>query len=90
MRRLGRQRIEQAPLYYLFNLDAHVPNNHLLRCGITNADTVIHRASQHDCERCPLKAQDCLNIPLRKITRHVNESAREVARQIAKAPAYVR
>jgi len=27
---------------------------------------------------------------MRKITRHVNESARDVARQIAKTPAYVR
>ena len=60
------------------------------RSGITKADTVIYRSSQHDCRHCPMKAQCCPNTPMRKIARHVNESAREVARQIAKTPAYVR
>jgi transposase len=61
-----------------------------LRPGITKANTIIFRASQHDCKDCPLKAQCCPNTPMRKIARHVNESARDVARQIAKTPAYVR
>jgi hypothetical protein len=61
-----------------------------LRPGITKANTIIYRASQHDCKDCPLKAQCCPNTPMRKIARHVNESARDVARQIAKTPAYVR
>lgn len=60
------------------------------RSGITKADTVIYRSAQHDCRHCPMKAQCCPNTPMRKIARHVNESAREVARQIAKTPAYVR
>jgi hypothetical protein len=37
-----------------------------------------------------MKAQCCPNTPMRKITRHVNESAREVARKLAKTPAYAR
>lgn len=61
-----------------------------LRSGVTKANTVIYRASQRDCKGCPLKAQCCPNTPMRKIARHVNESAREVARQIAKTPVYVR
>jgi len=28
---IGRQDICQAPLFYSFNLDDHVPKNHLLR-----------------------------------------------------------
>ena len=28
---MGRQEVEQAPLFYSFNLDAHIPANHLLR-----------------------------------------------------------
>jgi transposase len=28
---MGRQEVAQAPLFYSFNLDAHIPGNHLLR-----------------------------------------------------------
>src|SRR6185312_14776014 len=28
---MGRQEVAQAPLFYSFNLDAHIPANHLLR-----------------------------------------------------------
>jgi transposase len=60
------------------------------RSGITKDNTIIYHASQHDCERCPLKAQCCPNTPMRKIARQVNESARDVARQVAKTPRYAR
>jgi transposase len=60
------------------------------RTGVTKANTIIYRASEHDCKGCSLKAQCCPNTPMRKVTRQVNESARQVARQIAKTPAYVR
>lgn len=62
----------------------------LPRSGITKANTIIYRASQHDCKHCPLKSKCCPNTPMRKIARQVNESARQVARQIAKTPAYAR
>lgn len=28
---MGRQEVAQSPLFYSFNLDAHIPSNHLLR-----------------------------------------------------------
>ena len=28
---MGRQEVAQAPLFYSFNLDTHIPANHLLR-----------------------------------------------------------
>lgn len=60
------------------------------RTGITKENTIIYHASEHDCRACPLKAQCCPNTPMRKIRRQVNEAARDVARQIATTPAYVR
>lgn len=60
------------------------------RSRITKANTVIYRATQRDCRACPLKAQCCPNTPMRKIARALNEPAREIARQIAKTPGYVR
>jgi len=43
-----------------------------------------------DCRDCPLKSKCCPKSPSRKITRHVHEAARDVARAIAKTPAYER
>lgn len=47
-----------------------------------------YRASQYDCQPCPLKAKCCPNTPNRKITRSPHEPARDVARAIAKTDAY--
>lgn len=58
------------------------------RTRITKNDTVIYRASQLDCAPCPLKARCCPNTPMRKIARSIHESARDVARRIAKTPQY--
>jgi hypothetical protein len=41
-----------------------------------------------DCRDCALKSRCCPNSPSRKITRHIYEAARHVARAIAKTPAY--
>lgn len=60
------------------------------RSGVTKADTIIYRASARDCVSCPLKTRCCPNTPIRKIARQLNESARDVARQIAKTEAYAR
>jgi hypothetical protein len=49
------------------------------RSGVTKADTIIYRASEHDCRGCSLKAQCCPNTPMRKI-----------ARKIAMTPQYLR
>jgi transposase len=47
-----------------------------------------YRASQYDCQPCPLKLQCCPNMPSRKIDRSPHEAARDVARAIAKTAAY--
>ena len=41
-----------------------------------------------DCRSCPLKPRCCPKSPSRKITRHIHEAARDVARGIAKTAAY--
>lgn len=43
-----------------------------------------------DCRACPLKWKCCQKSLSRKITRHIHEAARDVARAIAKTPAYDR
>jgi hypothetical protein len=58
------------------------------RSGITKANTIIYRSSSHDCAECPLKQRCCANTPYRKVTRSVYEAARDVAREVAKTPAY--
>ena len=55
---------------------------------ITKADTIIYRSSQSDCATCPMKTRCCPNTPTRKIARSVHESARDVARNIAKTSGY--
>jgi transposase len=59
-----------------------------LRTHVTKADTIIYRSSQSDCATCPMKVRCCPNTPIRKIARSVHESARDVARDIAKTDGY--
>lgn len=58
------------------------------RTHVTKADTIIYRSSQSDCATCTMKSRCCPNTPTRKITRSVHESARDVARAIAKTDEY--
>jgi hypothetical protein len=58
------------------------------RTHITKSDTIIYRASQHDCAGCPLKPRCCPNTPMRKIARSIHEQARDVARAVAKGTRY--
>jgi hypothetical protein len=51
--------------------------------------TRLYRASKLDCERCPLKARCCPNTPSRKISRDVNEPARDHARSLMGTEAYL-
>jgi len=53
-------------------------------------DPFNYRASQHDCQSCPLKNQCCPNMASRKIVRSPQEPARDVARAIGKTDAYQR
>ena len=59
-----------------------------LRTHITKDNTIKYRASRSDCAACPFKASCCPNTPSRTVTRSVHESARDVARAIAKTPQY--
>jgi len=58
------------------------------RSCVTSDNTIIYRASVHDCRGCALKAQCCPKTPARKIKRLLHESARDVARQVATTPRY--
>jgi len=58
------------------------------RIGITKANTIIYRATEHDCGACEYKSQCCPKVSRRKITRSIYESSREVARAVAQTPAY--
>ena len=58
------------------------------RTGITKANTIIYRASVHDCRSCSLKTQCCPNMTSRKVPRSVHEAARDVARAVSQTPAY--
>ena len=51
-------------------------------------EMVRYRASVNDCRVCPMKARCCPNTPVRKVTRSIHESARDVARAVAATPAY--
>ena len=60
------------------------------RTHITKDDTVIYLASRSACGPCPMKSRCCPKTPSRKIPRSSYESARDVARDIAKTDAYQR
>ena len=53
------------------------------RDRITKADTNIYRSSPKDCAHCPDKQKSCPNTPMRRITRSIYESSRDVARSLS-------
>jgi transposase len=55
---------------------------------VNDGETVLYRASAHDCGSCPLKPKCCPKAPGRKIPRSIYEEARDVARALAKTPAF--
>jgi Transposase DDE domain/Transposase domain (DUF772) len=55
---------------------------------IHNDETIIYRASTYDCGPCPLKPKCCPKTSERKIPRSIYEEARDVARALAKTPAF--
>ena len=56
--------------------------------GSRGDDMISYFSRVADCRDCPLKPRCCPNSPSRKITRHIHEAARDVARAIAKTAAY--
>lgn len=59
------------------------------RAGADAEGMVRYRASKHDCEACALKQRCVPKEPARKVTRTIEEGARDMARDIAKTDAYV-
>jgi transposase len=55
-----------------------------IRCD----DLLRYNASKRDCDICPLKMQCCPNDISRRLLRSIYEEARDVARAIAKTPAF--
>jgi transposase len=56
--------------------------------GSRSDDMISYFSRVADCRACPLKSRCCPKVPSRKITRHIHEAARDVARVIAKTPTY--
>lgn len=56
--------------------------------GVTKADTIIYRASEHDCKACPVKQLCCPRTSMRKIARSIYERSRDWARKIATTAQY--
>jgi transposase len=64
-------------------------NKTLKTSGNVNRDNAYrYLASTYDCGPCPLKQRCCPRTPQRKITRDVNEDARDVARALYDTPAF--
>jgi transposase len=58
------------------------------RDPVRKDQTTDYSSRQADCAACPLKPRCCPNTPIRKIRRTLYESARNVAREIAKTDLY--
>jgi transposase len=58
------------------------------RSGVTKAKTRIYRASQFDCRHCALKPRCCPGQPMRKVSRDINEAARDHTRALMETKAY--
>jgi hypothetical protein len=59
------------------------------RIGVTKDNTALCRASKCDCGACALKGQCRPNAPARKVSRTIDEAARDKGRAIVKTEAYL-
>ncbi len=57
---------------------------------VNDGETILYRASSHDCGPCPLKPKCCPKTSGRKIPRSIYEEARDVARALAKTAAFAK
>lgn len=51
-------------------------------------DFINYRAAKADCSACPMKKQCCPKAAAKKLLRSIYEKERDVAREVAKTPAY--
>ena len=78
---------------FTFDKDRNVyvcPRGKLLHTTgkIHDGETLLYRASTHDCGPCPLKPKCCPKAAWRKIPRSIYEDARDAARAIANTEAF--
>jgi transposase len=78
---------------FTFDKDRNVyvcPQGKLLHTTgkIHDGETLLYRASTHDCGPCPLKPKCCPKAAWRKIPRSIHEDARDAARAIANTEAF--
>jgi transposase len=69
-----------CPAGKLLTTTGNVGDDHVLR----------YLASKRDCDTCPLKPQCCPKMSFRKITRDINEDARDFARALVGTPEFDR
>jgi transposase len=69
-----------CPAGKLLTTTGSVGDDHILR----------YIASKRNCDACPLKPQCCPKMPFRKVTRDINEDARDVARALMGTPEFDR
>ena len=69
-----------CPTGKLLRTTGNVGDDHMLR----------YLASKRDCDACPLKPQCCPRMLFRKVTRDINEDARDLARALMGTPAFDR
>ena len=55
---------------------------------VVSGNTLYYRARKHDCQRCPLKVRCCPTSPQRRLSRDVNEQARDYTRALMETDAY--
>jgi transposase len=55
---------------------------------VFRGNTLYYRATKHDCGSCPLKARCCPKSPERRLSRDVNEAARDHVRSLIGTDAY--
>jgi transposase len=69
-----------CPAGKVLKTTGNVGDDHMLR----------YLASKRDCDACPLKPQCCPRMLSRKVTRDVNEDARDLARALMATPEFDR
>ena len=67
-----------CPAGKVLKTTGNVGDDHILR----------YLASKRDCDACPLKPQCCPRMPFRKVTRDINEDARDHARALMGTPEF--
>jgi hypothetical protein len=55
---------------------------------MSDGKTLYYRASKRDCDVCPFKTKCCLKSPERRVSRDINEAARDHTRSLMDTKAY--